>query len=162
MSVQYGSWVEISFDCLPLRTIGRFDIPLDASPKFRKHCERVKECLEKHGSLNSYYLYNASCHFFLTNDRDRGMMEFVFDGVVLTNDSDDTTTSVDLDVRLVRETCDWLTEPVVQWFHQSVLQAVRVEFDRYIFAGDLARTRERLAKLRSEADEKGGFLGMYL
>ncbi len=28
-------WVEITFDCLPLRTITRFDIPLDASPKYR-------------------------------------------------------------------------------------------------------------------------------
>ena len=24
-------WIEISFDCLPLRTIGRLDIPLDAA-----------------------------------------------------------------------------------------------------------------------------------
>ena len=26
-------WVEISFDCLPLRSVGRLDIPMDASPK---------------------------------------------------------------------------------------------------------------------------------
>lgn len=29
-------FVDISFDCLPLRSIGRMDVPLDASPKFRE------------------------------------------------------------------------------------------------------------------------------
>jgi hypothetical protein len=65
-------------------------------------------------------------------------------------------------VEIVRETCDWLTEPVVQWFNETVPHAVLAEFDRYIEAGDLAQTKLRLEKIRAESDESGGFLGMYL
>jgi len=43
-----------------------------------------------------------------------------------------------------------------------VTHAVRVEFDRYIQAGDLKRTIERMEKLRAESDAQGGFLGMGL
>ena len=53
-------YVDIAFDCLPLRSVGRFDIPLDASPKFR-HAPAVKDAIEHHGSFNSFYLYNATC-----------------------------------------------------------------------------------------------------
>ena len=49
-------WVEIEFDCLPLRSIGRFDIPLDASPVYQAKCERIKQAIDQHGSHNSYYL----------------------------------------------------------------------------------------------------------
>jgi hypothetical protein len=63
---------------------------------------------------------------------------------------------------LVRETCDWLTEPVVHWFAETVPVAVRAEFDRYIGAGDLKQTIERLQRLQSESDAHGGFVGMYL
>ena len=61
-------FVEIMFDCLPLRSVGRLDIPIDASPKYRQRCERIKDEMERHGSHNSYFLYNASCVFHLTND----------------------------------------------------------------------------------------------
>ena len=81
-------WVEISFDCLPLRTVGRLDIPIDASPKYRERCQAIKTAIEKHGSHNTYYLYNASCTFHLTNDRNVGSLEFKFDGTVIT-DADD-------------------------------------------------------------------------
>ena len=54
--------VDISFDCLPLRSIGRLDIPLDASPKYRARCERIKAAIDKHGSHNAYYLYHAALH----------------------------------------------------------------------------------------------------
>ena len=47
-------YVEITFDCLPLRSLSRLDIPIDASPKFRAKCERIKQALETHGSLNTY------------------------------------------------------------------------------------------------------------
>ena len=92
-------FVDISFDCLPLRSIGRMDVPLDASPKFRAKCERIKSALERHGSLNTYYLHNAKCVFHLTNAPDLGMLEFEFDGVVTTNEADDQTLRADLDVR---------------------------------------------------------------
>lgn len=155
-------YVEIAFDCLPLRSIGRLDIPIDASPKYRARCERIKSELERYGSHNTYYLYNASCVFHLTNQPEFGMIEFSFDGTVLTDETDQATTAAHLKVKLVRETCDWLTEPVVEWFRETVSQAVIKEFDLYIAAGNLEQTRKRIAELQKKADESGGYLGMYL
>ncbi|HZN35455.1 MAG TPA: hypothetical protein VFB80_16620 [Pirellulaceae bacterium] len=157
-----NQWVDISFDCLPLRSVGRLDIPLDASPKYRQRCERIKRFLEKHGSHNTYYLYNAGCAFHLTNRPEQGSLEFRFDGTVITDAADMRATAADLEVELIRETCDWLTAPVVQWFAQSVQHAVCVEFDRYIEAGDLAKTKARMERLQAELEKTGGHVGMYL
>lgn len=162
MSGATNRWVEISFDCLPLRSIGRLDIPLDASPKFRQRCERIKQAMARHGSHNSYYLYNAACKFHLTNHAELGAIEFRFEGTVLTDAADLKTQTADLEVELVRETCDWLTAPVVSWFTQSVSEAVKVEFDRYIEAGDLAKAKERAARIQAEIEKSGGYVGMYL
>jgi hypothetical protein len=65
-------------------------------------------------------------------------------------------------VELVRETCDWLTEPAVEWFQETVRQAVLVEFNIYIDAGDLRRTAERMAQIQEQYSESGGYVGMYL
>jgi hypothetical protein len=51
---------------------------------------------------------------------------------------------------------------VVAWFRETVREAVIVEFDRFIAAGDLKRTIERLARLQAESDSRAGFLGMGL
>ena len=155
-------WVEITFDCLPLRTVGRLDIPLDASPKYRALCERIKAAIERHGSHNSYYLHNARCVYHLTNQGDAGMLDFRFEGTVLTDAEDLHTQRSDLEVELVRETCEWLTEPIVQWFVETVHRAVNAEFDRYIEAGDLQKAKERIEKIQAASDEAGGYLGMYL
>lgn len=155
-------YVDITFVCLPLRSVGRLDIPIDASPKYRAHCERVLAALAAHGSHNTYYLYNATCHFHLTNREDLGSLEFRFDGTVLTDEQDQKTVRCDLRVELVRETCDWLTEPIVTWFRETVPRAVAVEFDRYVAAGDLAQTLERISRLQAASDGRGGFVGMYL
>ena len=37
--------VEITFDCLPLRSVGRLDIPIDASPKYRERCLAIKRSI---------------------------------------------------------------------------------------------------------------------
>jgi hypothetical protein len=155
-------WVEISFDCLPLRSVGRLDVPLDASPKYRERCLAVKSALEKHGSHNTYYLYNAQCTYRLTNRDDVGMIQFRLEGTVLTDDDDRRTKRCDLAVTLLRETCDWLTEPVVKWLAETVPRSVAVEFDRYVEAGDLDQAKQRIEKLRATCDESGGYLGMYL
>lgn len=155
-------WVEIAFDCLPLRSVVRLDIPLDASPKFRARCERIKHAIEHHGSHNTYYLYNAACTFHLTNRENFGTLEFRYEGTVITDTSDMQALAADLEVELILETTDWLTAPVVEWFHQAVQHAVRAEFDRYIEAGDLQRTKDRLAKLQAELEQTGGHVGMYL
>ena len=90
------------------------------------------------------------------------MLEFRFEGTVLTDSTDTQTKVCDLSVELVRETCDWITAPIVAWFHESVSHAVRVEFDRYIEAGDLQKAKERIAQLQTQADQAGGYVGMYL
>lgn len=154
--------VQIAFDCLPLRSIGRVDIPLDASPAFRARCERIKHALETHGSHNTYYLENAHCTFHLTNDPAVGMLKFRFEGTVFTDEADRRTVRTDLAVELVADTCEWITEPVVQWMQEAVSRAVAVEFDRYIAAGDLQKAVERMQKLQAEQDAAGGFLGMGL
>ena len=154
--------VLIQFDCLPMRSIGRLDIPLDASPAFEAKAERIKAALAKHGQHNSFYLHNASCCFQLTNDESVGMLEFRFEGTVLTDSEDRRTERCDLNVELHRETCDWLTEPVVEWFCQTVERAVVIEFDRYIAAGDLQKTIERVDKLKAQSDTQSGFVGMGL
>ena len=154
--------MHITFDCLPLRSVGRLDIPLDASPAFRERCEKVKAAIEEHAAHNSYFLYNAHCTYYLTNDETKGMLQFGFDGTLLTDADDLHATKCDLDVRLEKETCDWMTEPVVSWFYQSVTQAVMVEFNQYITAGDLAKTKERTERIVNACDQSGGFLGMHL
>lgn len=155
-------YVDIVFDCLPLRSVTRLDIPIDASPKYRARCERIKQALQTHGSFNSYFLYNASCKLHFTNNPEVGMVEFSFEGTALTDDADQKTKLCALDVQLVRESCDWLTEPAVHWLTETVTKAVAVEFDRYIAAGDLAQTVKRIERIQSESDQHGGFVGMYL
>jgi hypothetical protein len=154
--------VDITFDCLPLRSVGRLDVPIDASPKFRALCERIKQAIDQHGSYNTYYLYNATCRFHLVNRDDVGMLEFRFEGTVFTDAQDLRTERCDLKVELIRETCDWLKEPIVEWFRETVLRAVTVEFDRFIEAGDLEKARQRVEQMRAKADQQGGYVGLYL
>ncbi len=151
--------VAISFDCLPLRSIPRMDLPLDAPPEYEALYRRIKAAAAKHGLHNTYYLYNGSCVYHLTNRSEVGSLEFKFEGTVLTAPDDASTQSADLNVELVRETCDWLTHPIVEWFAETVQRAVIVEFDRFIASGDLQRTRERLERLASEIDARQAFLG---
>ncbi len=155
-------WVEIVFDCLPLRSITRLDIPLDASPKYRALCERIRAAIAKHGSLNTFYLYNGHCRYRLVNAPDKGMIGYTFEGTVITNSDDTRCQHCDLVAELASETCDWLTQPVTDWFAETVPHSVAVEFDRYIAAGDLEQTRKRLEKIEAESNDSDGFLGMYL
>lgn len=155
-------WVEITFDCLPLRSVVRLDLPLDASPTYQAFCERVKAAIDKHGQFNTFYLYNGRCTYHLTNRADLGTIQFRFEGTVMTDQEDRRTVTCELDVSLSCETCGWLTEPIVEWLRETVLHSVGVEFERYIEAGDLERTRQRIEKLQAAADEAGGFIGMYL
>jgi len=154
--------VQISFECLPLRTIGRLDIPLDASPEFRDRCERIKSAIEKHGQFNAYFLHDGSCEFRLTNHETLGLLRFEFSGTVLTDTADLQSRQVDLDICLAGETCDWLTRDVAAWFEETVRRAVAHEFDHFITAGDLSKVKERLEGLQRESESTGGYLGMNL
>jgi hypothetical protein len=39
--------VHVAFDCQPLRSLGRLDIPLDASPRFRQKLERLQAAIDE-------------------------------------------------------------------------------------------------------------------
>lgn len=121
---------------------------------------RIRQAAEKHGRLNTYYLCNAGCVFHLTNDEKAGMIEFSFEGTVLTDSDDRQTIGCDLQVELRRDVCNWLTAPVVDWFAETVSEAVKVEFDRYIAGGDLKKTVQRIEKTQAESDAHGGFMGL--
>lgn len=154
--------VEIIFDCLPLRSVTRLDIPIDASPGYRRKLESIKKAIEKHGTHNTYYLHNASCEYFLTNSETIGRLKFSFEGTAFTDSEDRNCLSTKLNVKLLEESCDWLTEPIVNWFTITVEQSVKQEFNRYINAGDLSKTEARIKELQAKEDTDGTFLGMYL
>ncbi len=80
----------------------------------------------------------------------------------MTDDADRSAQQNDLQIQLDWENCSWISEPIVQWLTESVRQAVMVEFNRYIEAGDLSKTQQRIEDLQQKLDESGGFLGMYL
>ncbi|TWU56063.1 hypothetical protein [Rubripirellula reticaptiva] len=157
-----GKWVEVEFDCLPLRSVTRMDVPVDASPAYEQFVLRVKEAMKMHGTHNTYYLHRGTCIYHLTNDPARGQIEFAFEGTVMTGEKDLQTRAVDVRVTLKTETCSWLNEPMVEFLNESVRHALLVEFDRYIAAGDLQKTEERIKTIQAESDSSEGFVGMYL
>ena len=157
-----GQWVEIEFDCLPLRSVTRLDVPVDASPAYEQFVLRVKQAMSKHGSHNAYYLHRGVCTYHLTNDSEIGTVVFRFEGTALTGEKDRLTKAVDISVRLEGETCSWLSEPVVGFLAESVQHALIVEFDRYIAAGDLDKTEQRIKAVQAQSDATDGFVGMYL
>lgn len=154
--------VDISFDCIPLRSMARFDVPLDATPEQKALGERIRTAVQRHGAFNTFYLCDAKCVFHLTNHPEIGMLQFAFEGTVMTDQEDQKTVGCDLTIELEQEVCDWLTAPIVEWFKETVAEAVKIEFDRYIQAGDLQKTVERLERLQAESATHGGFLGMGL
>lgn len=157
-----GQWVEIEFECLPLRSIVRLDVPVDASPKYEQFVLRVKNAMDKHGTLNAYYLHRGRATYHLTNDPARGRITMDFEGTALTDQGDTRTRSLDLTITLAEETCGWLNERIVQFWTETVKHTVLIEFDRYIAAGDLEKTRQRIENLERQSDAANGYLGMYL
>ncbi|MEL7267490.1 MAG: hypothetical protein AAFP69_22140, partial [Planctomycetota bacterium] len=99
-----SQWVEIEFDCLPLRMVTRLDVPVDASPRYQQLVISVKEAIDQHGTHNAYFLHNATCTFHLTNDPEIGLVQFEFSGTALTDHADMKTRLVELKTRLKRET----------------------------------------------------------
>src|ERR1043165_1528821 len=80
--------VDIAFDCLPLRSIARVDIPLDASPAFRARSERLQQAINAHAGENAYFLYNTRCTYRLANSDIDNMLRFSFDGTLLNHRRD--------------------------------------------------------------------------
>jgi len=131
--------VDIAFDCLPLRLVGRVDVPLDASPAFRARSERLQHAIKVHGMENAYFLYNTRCVFRLANSEVENMVRFSFDGTVLTDHSDCKAVRADLAIELSAETCGTVPPDVLAWFRGVVERAVLIEFDHFIAAGSLAK-----------------------
>jgi hypothetical protein len=146
------SVVDIAFDCLPLRSVGRVDVPLDASPAFRERCERLQQAIAKYGAANTYYLYNTRCVYRLANSVIDNMLRFTFEGVVVTDRSDGKAESAELAVKLTSETCGPMSPEVLAWFSRVVERAVLIEFNHFIAAGQLAERVEDLGQVDSIAD----------
>jgi hypothetical protein len=154
--------VDIAFDCLPLRLVGRVDVPLDASPEFRRRCERLQQAIDVHGTQGAYFLYNTRCVFRMANSDIANMLRFSFEGTVLTDRSDCKADRADLAVELVASTCgEPLPPEVLAWFRRVIHQAVLIEFDHFISAGRLAERVDRLGSVDSIAD-LSDFAGMNL
>ena len=149
--------VDISFSCLPLRSVGRLDVPMDASGIYRIRYERLREALRSHSAQRTYYLYDAHCVFRLANSEIEGMIRFDFEGIVLTDAGDVLTDHVELDVKLASETCDGIPAEVEAWLKQRLEKAVAIEFDRFIAAGQLSSRTTELGQLECLSDF-GGFL----
>ena len=145
-------WVEIAFDCLPLRSLGRLDIPLDASDAFRSQSERIKAAINRHGLERTYYLHNAHCVFHFANSDVVGVCRFDFEGVARTDAGDRKCEQVDLEVRLTSDTSGGVPPAVEAWLVEQVRQAVAVDFDRYIAAGQLAMHRAEEDRPQSLTD----------
>jgi hypothetical protein len=146
------SYVDIAFECLPLRAVGRTDVPLDASPSFRVRIEHLKRSVEAHGTENAYFLYNAHCTYRLANSDVDGMLRLAFEGTVLTDVSDAKAERADLEITLAAETCGGVPREVLAWFERAAKQAVLIEFDRFISAGMLAHRVGELGQVVQLAD----------
>jgi hypothetical protein len=151
--------VDIAFDCLPLRSIGRVDVPLDASAAFRHRCERLQHAIARHGTDRAYYLYNGRCTYRLANSDIDNMLRFSFDGTLLTDRSDGKADRTDLDIKLTAETCGGVPPAAVDWLRGVVEKAILIEFNHFIAAGHLQARVAQLGQLESIADVEG-FAGM--
>src|SRR3954462_14464673 len=147
--------VDIAFDCLPLRSIARVDVPLDASPAFRARCERLQQATEAHADENAYLLYNTRCTYRLANSDIDNMLRFSFDGTLLTDRSDCKADRAILNVVLIAETCNGVPPAVLEWLRGIINRAVLIEFDRFITAGQLADRVDQLGMIDSITDIAG-------
>jgi hypothetical protein len=151
--------VDLAFDCLPLRSVARVDVPLDASPAFRARCEPLQQASEAHSGENAYFLYNTRCTYRLANSDIENMLRFSFDGTLLTDRSDCKADRADLNVVLTAETCGGVPPAAFDWLRRIVMQAVLIEFDRFIADGQLADRLKQLGSVDSITDVEG-FAGM--
>ncbi len=151
--------VDIAFDCLPLRSVSRVDVPLDASPAFRMRCERLQQAIAAHSGENAYFLYNTRCTYRFANSDIENMLRFSFDGTLLTDRSDCKADRADLNIVLAAETCHGVPPAALDWLRGIIKRAVLIEFDRFISAGQLAARVSQLGTVDSITDI-AGFAGM--
>jgi hypothetical protein len=141
--------VDIEFDCLPLRSVARVDVPLDASPEFRARCERLQQATEAHAGENAYFLYNTRCTYRLANSDVESMLRFSFDGTLVTDLSDCKADRAELNVVLTAETCGGVPPAALDWLRGVLYRAILIEFDRFIADGQLAQRIDELQDISS-------------
>ncbi len=159
MTADFTPRIEIAFDCLPLRSVGRVDAPLDASDAFRRRAEKIKGALAEFGAERTYFLYNGHCVFRFANSDIDGTCRFEFEGVVRTDAGDRKFHDAMIDSHLASDTCEGVPDAVQAWLAARVEQAVGIEFDRFIAAGQLAERAGALGAATNLADI-GGLSGM--
>lgn len=147
--------VDIAFDCLPLRTVARLDVPLDASESLQRRAVSIKAAFEAYGPERTYFLYNARCIYRFANSEVEGICRFEFEGVVRTDAGDRKCEETSLEVRLVSETCGGIPPAASAWLAQQVERAVAIEFDRFIAAGQLTDRSASDSALRDLGDLAG-------
>lgn len=91
-----SGWVDISFQCMPLRSVGLLSPPPDEPEEVAAVFRRLRAAGQKHGFHNSYYLHDGKCIYHLTNHEQLGTLEFRFEGTVLTDADDMETLQSDL------------------------------------------------------------------
>lgn len=155
MATSFEPRIEIAFDCLPLRSLGRLDVPLDATDGFRRRAERIKAALAEYGAEGTYYLYNAYCVFRFANSEYDGACRLEFEGVVRTDAGDRTCRETHLDVWLTSDTCGGASQEVANWLADRVRQAAAIEFDRFLAAGQVAASAEESGVPANLADLGG-------
>ncbi|HMP07213.1 MAG TPA: hypothetical protein PJ982_12750 [Lacipirellulaceae bacterium] len=156
MTLPAESVVDVVFDCLPLRAVGRVDVPLDASDRLRQRLERLQAAMTAFGPERTYFLYNAHCAFRFANSEVEGSCRFEFEGAVRTDAGDRCCAETHLDVWLTGETCGGAPPEVEAWLADRVRRAVAIEFDRFLAAGPLLAPAEPL----DAASHLGGLSGL--
>lgn len=147
--------VDIAFDCLPLRSVARLDVPLDASEAVKQRGARIKAAYEAYGPERTYFLYNARCVYRFANSEVEGVCRFAFEGIIRTDAGDRKCEHASLDVCLVSETCGGVPAAVAAWLAQRVQHAVAIEFDRFMAAGSLSGGDAKAGQLRDLGDLAG-------
>ena len=152
--------VAIVFECLPFRLVGHAGMPLDASDEQMALWRRFRAAMSKHGTANTYFLYNADCTFRLSNGGD-GSVRFLFEATIRTDEKDQRPIDVDLASQLAEtDFAKPFAPDALEFFRDAVRRAVLAEFQLFIDAGNLKRALARKEHILQEWDRNRGFIGM--
>ena len=125
---------------------------MDASGVYRIRYERLRAAIDEFGTERCYYLYDAHCSFHFANSEVEGMVRFNFEGIVRTDAGDALSDEVDLETELSSETCGGVPPEVQVWLADRVEQAVAIEFNRYVAAGQLGSRSAEIGQLERLSD----------
>jgi hypothetical protein len=152
--------VAIVFECLPFRLVGHAGMPLDASEEQMALWRRFRAAMAKHGTANTYFLYNADCTFRLSNGGD-GAVRFLFEATVRTDEKDEHPIHADVACQLAEtDFAKPFANDVLKFFRDAVRRALLAEFQLFIDAGNLKRALAQKEHILQEWDRNRGFIGI--